>query len=166
MCGCSCPPLNLQPCVCCSVEEQGKGWVRANVMPSIGNHYMPQQRELQTGSILILTSQKPPARQARTWLQRGLAAGSSMGHADSENRNAEKQQAAGEPATEHAQHDHSPSTIWVMMTKFLFISTYVRTKPAFMTTSQQGARINGIHHPSSEPSGTVPESSSHTSEEH
>ncbi len=68
-------------CVCCSLEEQAKGWVTATVLPKSGNHYMPQQRDLQTGSILILTSQKPPARQVQNWLQRGLAAASSLGQA-------------------------------------------------------------------------------------
>lgn len=60
----------------CSVEEQGKGWVGAKVIPVVPlpNGYAPQQRDLQTGAILILTSQKPPARQVQNWLQRGLAA--------------------------------------------------------------------------------------------
>ena len=39
-----------------------------------GSHFMPQQRDLQTGAIILLTSQKPPSRQVLDWLSRGLAA--------------------------------------------------------------------------------------------
>ncbi len=88
----------LIACVCCSLEEQAKGWVTATVLPKSGNYYMPQQRDLQTGSILILTSQKPPARQVQNWLQRGLAAASSLGQAS-----LQQQDAA------HASHSRSPS---------------------------------------------------------
>ena len=35
---------------------------------------MPQQRDLQTGAIILLASQKPPSRQVLDWLNKGLAA--------------------------------------------------------------------------------------------
>ena len=73
------------------MEEQGKGWVGAKVIPVVPlpNGYAPQQRDLQTGAILILTSQKPPARQVQNWLQRGLAAAAAKYRAQEEQRDAE-----------------------------------------------------------------------------
>lgn len=61
-------------CLRCSVEQQAKGWVTARLTAVHGSHFMPQQRDLQTGAIILLTSQKPPPRQVLDWLSRGLAA--------------------------------------------------------------------------------------------
>ena len=48
-----------------------------------GNYFMPQQRDLQTGAIILLTSQKPPSRQVLDWLSRGLAAAAACESGDS-----------------------------------------------------------------------------------
>ena len=56
------------------MEQQAKGWVTATLTAVPGNYFMPQQRDLQTGAIILLTSQKPPARQVLDWLSKGLAA--------------------------------------------------------------------------------------------
>ena len=87
------------------MEEQAKGWVTATVLPKSGNHYAPHQRDLQTGSILILTSQRPPARQVQSWLQRGLAAAPSVAKASLLSSSAEQLDAA------HAPHNRSPSPL-------------------------------------------------------
>ena len=56
------------------MEEQAKGWVTARLTAVPGDYFMPQQRDLQTGAIILLTSQKPPPRQVLDWLSKGLAA--------------------------------------------------------------------------------------------
>ena len=101
----------LRRYVRCSVEEQAKGWVSATVVPRSGSPYMPQQRDLQTGSILILSSQKPPGRQVQNWLQRGLTAASSPAQAGTESGIAHKHAPRQEPAAAHVSHSRSPSPL-------------------------------------------------------
>lgn len=52
----------------CSIEEKPGGWVDLTVTPQPGGFTL--QRALQPGSLVILTSQRPPARQALDWLTR------------------------------------------------------------------------------------------------
>lgn len=53
----------------CSVEEQASGWVDITLSPQAGAS--DRQKHPQAGCIVILTSQRPPPKQALDWLLAG-----------------------------------------------------------------------------------------------
>ncbi len=97
----------------CSVEQQARGWVTALLTAVPGSHFMPQQRDLQTGAIILLTSQKPPARQVLDWLSRGLAAAAAHeGSASCQQESTQGQPAAASgAASDTACRTRSPSPV-------------------------------------------------------
>lgn len=52
----------------CSVEEKPGGWLDVTVATQPGA--LAQQKALQTSSVVILTSSRPPSRGALDWLAR------------------------------------------------------------------------------------------------
>ena len=76
-----------------------------------GNYFMPQQRDLQTGANILLTSQKPPSRQVLDWLSKGLAAAAAResGARDEQESVQGQQAAASRAALDTSSRTRSPS---------------------------------------------------------